>query len=303
MPRSKPLPLPALPATRLDALTLGITGISLCLWSSAFAGIRAGLVAYEPGQLALLRYLVAAAVLAAYALLTRMPIPERRDWPALAGLGLLGVTTYHLALSYGQITIQAGSASLLIAAAPICAALIAVIKLGERLRIWGWVGIGISFAGVALIALGEGEGLHFAPGAWLVLLAALSASLYLVLQKPYLRRYTPLQITAYAAWLGLLPMLVFLPGLLVTLPSAPLSATLPIVYLGIGPTAIAYTGWGFVLSRIPASIAASFLYLQPPLAIAIAWIWLREVPSLLSLWGGVQALIGVVVVNRWGRSS
>ncbi|GAI30289.1 unnamed protein product, partial [marine sediment metagenome] len=57
----------------------------------------------------------------------------------------------------------------------------------------------------------------------------------------------------------------------------------------------------YVLSRIPASLAVSYLYLSPALAILIAWIWLGEMPFFLSLVGGALALVGVIIVNVWGR--
>ncbi len=274
--------------------------IVLVLWASAFAGIKAGLTAYGPGQLALLRFGTASLVLAVYALVVRMRMPARRDLPRLALAGLTGITIYHVALNYGEVKVSAGAASLLIAAGPVFTALMSVVFLGERLRWVGWLGIGISFAGVALISFGEGGGFTFEPAALLVLLSAVSTAAYFILSKEPLTRYSALEMTSYAIWLGTIPMLVFLPGLVSQIAVAPAPATLAVIYLGVFPGAIAYVLWSYALARMPASILSTFLYLSPALAILIAWLWIGELPELLTLVGGALAVAGVVVVNTKG---
>lgn len=122
---------------RPDARTLAAIGVTLLPWASAFAAIRAGLTAYAPGTLALLRFLVASTVLGIYALATRMRLPALRDLPAMLLMGLVGITLYHVPLNYGEVTVTAGAASLLIASAPTFTALLATAFLGERLRVWG----------------------------------------------------------------------------------------------------------------------------------------------------------------------
>lgn len=285
---------------RMDSRSLFALTMMLLLWASAFAGIRKGLRAYSPEHLALLRFIVASAALGGYAIVNRMRMPEWRDIPAIALLGFLGITVYHLALNYGEVTVTAGAASLLIALAPVFMAILAILFLGERLRVWGWLGIAVSFLGGTLIVLGEGEAVRLEPGALLVLLAAFTVSLYNVFQKPYLGKYSPLQFTACSIWAGTLFMLPFFPGLFQAVRAAPLEITLAVVYLGIFPAALAYVLWAYLLSRAPASLAGSFIYLVPALSIFIAWAWLQEVPSLLSLGGGLLSLVGVILVNTRG---
>lgn len=285
----------------LGVRTLLALAVTLVFWASAFAGIRAGLEAYTPGSLALLRFLVASAVMVGYATATRMPLPALKDVPLLFLVGCLGVSIYHTALNYGEVTVSAGAASLFIASGPVFTALLATTFLGERLRSWGWIGIGVSFSGVALVAMGEGGGFGFDPRALLVLLSAVSASFYFVAQKPLLAKYGPLPVAAYAIWGGTATLLVFSRGFVGTVVEAPLDATLAVVYLGVFPGAVAYVTWTYALSRAPASVVASFLNVLPVLAIFIAWVWRSEVPHLFSLAGGVLALAGVMLVNARGR--
>ena len=295
-----------------DPKTWMAIAVTLLLWASAFAGIRAGMRltpaglpgpdGYGPGEVALLRFGTASLALALYAVLTRMRLPDRQDLGRIAIAGLTGITIYHVALNFGEMTVQAGAASLLIAAGPVFTALMSSAFLGERLTVLGWIGIAVAFVGVAVISMSQGGGLTFTPGALLILLAAVSTSVFFIVSKKPLTHYSALEFTSYSIWAGTIPLLVFAPGLIRQFPTAAPSATIAIVYLGIFPAAIAYVLWNYALARMPASILSSFLYLAPVLAMAIAWVWLGELPTLLTIVGGAIAIVGVVIVQTKGQA-
>ena len=222
--------------------------------------------------------------------------------PRIFIVGVLGVPAYNLALNYGELTVSAGAASFIINTAPIFTALFSIGLLKEKINLLGWVGLGVSFMGVGVIALSSGQALRLSSGVLFVLLAALCQSLYFVLQKPLLKRYSSFQVVSYAMWLGTACLLIFLPSLPGAIRTASLASSLAVIYLGIFPAALAFFTWSYALSKIDASKATAFLYLVPVASIIIAYVWLNEIPTELTLVGGGLALGGVILFNRGGKA-
>jgi drug/metabolite transporter (DMT)-like permease len=278
--------------------TIAALGLSLVLWASAFAGIRIALTGFSPAGLTLTRLLVGSVTLGIYAVLVRVRLPRARHIPVLVLMGGLGIGLYQVALNAGERTVNAGTASLLIASAPLFTAALASLFLHERLAPTALVGIILGFAGTATIAFASGRvGLHLSIAALVILVAALAESVYFVMQKSLFRTYGAAEVGIYTVWGATIASLIFLPATLSDAQRSGTVATVAALYLGVFPSAVAYVAWSWALGRIPASMAASTLYLLPVLAIAIAWFSLREVPSPVAIAGGVVTILGVILVN------
>ena len=288
----------------MPALAYGALLGVVVLWGSAFPVIKIGLDGLGVAHLTLLRHLVASLAFLAFLIAAGGRLrPRAADLPTFALLGFLGIFVYHTALNAGELRVSAGATSLIIASAPALTAVFAAWLLRERMSRRAWAGSVTSFLGVALIALGDGEALRFDPFAGFLVLAAVGTSLYFVLQQRILARYRPLETTAFVTWAGTVPMLAFLPGLPATLAGAPTDALIGAVYIGVFPSAVAYTLFTFAQSRAPVTRVATMLYGVPVVALTASWALLGEVPTPLTLVGGAIAIAGIVVVQRARRAA
>lgn len=274
--------------------------LAILLWASAFVGIRAGLLeGYSPEGLALLRYIIASVCLAL--VFFRLPdsgsIPWRdKCWLML--IGIIGIGWYNITLNYGELAISSGMASFMISQTPLITALFAILFLGERLTAFRALGFLISVCGVILIAFGEKGGFKWDASLIFVFIATLISGAYSVVQKPFLKKYNAIEVTTYIIWGGTLFLMFYVPHLENDLIHVSLRATLIVAYLGIFPAAVGYLAWSYVLAQIPASRAVSFLYFMPFIATLLGWMTLGEIPAIISILGGILAIIGVWLVNQ-----
>ena len=290
------------PAAASMGLVWGAVLLATILWASAFPGIRAGLRDLSPVNLVTLRLWGAAIIMAGYALATRMRMPEQRDWGRLVVAGLLGMTLYQLMLSLGETKVSAGTASLLVNTGPIFGAVLAWAVLKEQVRPAGWIGIAVSFLGATVIALSQGGGeLRLSPQALLVIGSAVCATIYSILQKPMLTRYSAMEFTSYAIWAGALFLTPNLPHFARAALHFPARAWEAGIYLAAVPTVIAFALFAYALTHLPYSRMVSAFYLIPVFAFIISYFWLGEVPGVRSMIGGAIVLAGVIVVNTYGR--
>jgi drug/metabolite transporter (DMT)-like permease len=277
----------------------GAALVTVVLWASAFVGIRAAGEDLSAGALSLARLLVGSAALGALVLVRREPFPARRDLPAIALCGAIWFGLYNVVLNAAERLVDAGTAAMLVGVGPVLIALFAGALLEEGFPRSLFAGCAVAFAGVVMIGFATSDrGFDAGVGAALCIVAAFAYAGGVVTQKPLLKRVSAAQVTWLACSVGAISCLPFAPSLFRELGEADASAVGWAVYLGVFPTAVAFTTWAYALARTTAGRMGATTYLVPPLAVLMGWAILGEVPPPLSLLGGALCLAGVAVSRR-----
>jgi drug/metabolite transporter (DMT)-like permease len=288
-------------------LLLGAVVFTFLAWASAFVVIRGVGPYLDGGPLALGRLAIGTLALGIAVLLARSWVwPTRREWGQLVIVGVAWFGAYNVALNTAEQTLDAGTAAMIVGIGPILIALGAGLFLGEGIPKWLSIGAAVAFSGVVLIGVGTmlaQGGAHPLDlvGALLALVAAVTYAIGVIAQKPVTRHIPAIQATFLACAIGLVVCLPFSGLLVEQLAVAPASAWWGTVYLGVVPTALAFTTWAYALGRMPAGQLGIASYLSPPLATVMGFLAFGEIPHPLALAGGVICLVGVAVSRRKPR--
>ena len=232
-------------------------------------------------------------------------VPARAGWaprelPSYALLGL-AMAAYQVCYFWAvTLTGIAVTALLAICSAPLVIAVLAALFLRERLTPAVQAALGMAVIGTALLAIGP-RGLgeiagHFVGGALLALGAGVSYAVYAVAAKGLLARIAPLPVAAMTFSLAA----VFLAPVLLgeRAPFSLLATGWPLLlYLGIGPTAVAYVLFTFGLRRVPATAAGIVSLLEPLTATLLGVVAFGESLGALGVAGAVLLLasLGLLV--------
>src|SRR4051795_3716434 len=259
--------------TRSSTLPLFAVAVTLVLWSSAFVAIRHLGDTFSPGALSLGRLVVGSVALGVVLATRGWTRPTRREWPSLVVIGVLWFGVYNVALNAGELRVDAGTAAMLIQLSPVLVAVLAAVFLKERATVWLAAGLVIAFAGGALIATStSGSGPDRDPiGVVLCLVSATAYAISLIFQKPLVSRLSAVQVTWTACTVGAIACLPFAGGLVHESGTASTADLLWVVYLGVFPTAIAFSTYAFALSFMTAGCLSVTTYLVPPITVVLSW--------------------------------
>ncbi len=211
------------------------------------------------------------------------------------------MAAYQVLLNWGELRVPAGTASIIVAAAPLVSVAIAAGAFGERLTVLKAVGSVVAMGGVALVSVSRSD-VSVTSSIWIVIAAAVVQGIYHPLTKPLLRRYTGVEVATYSMVVGVVLTIPFLGFAWGDIVSTSGNAWWAAVYLGLVPSALGFVMWGYTVARLPVATSTSLLYLVPAVAIVIAYVWLGERPVWAELFGGLVVIVGVATVTLGDRA-
>ncbi len=287
---------------------------AVMIWGINFTMVKIALRDFSPTAFNGLRFTLATGVMLTF-LWSRTRAPgshesmnaARHDWPLIIGLGLLGHTLYQMLFINGMALSTPANGSLLLATSPIWVAMLGYMLHIERISRVTWIGILLSFCGIAVLILGGGGRVALGGpttiGDLLLLACAVVWALHTTGSKPLLGRYSPLKLTALTMLAGTVPLVIIsIPALL----HQDWAAVTPVgwgalLFSSLLSVVVGYLIWYTSVQRVGNARTAVYSNLIPVFAILFAWVVLGATLTPLQLLGGAVVLAGLILTRR-GRT-
>jgi drug/metabolite transporter (DMT)-like permease len=292
------------PNPQLQHRALGVAFVLILIWGANFSVQKIVFHAMSPSGFLLARYLA----MPTFALLmllwrygVRFPSLPKSDLWAMAKLGFIGHFLHVVPVTFGIYWSTAFSSSVILACGPIFTLLILRARQLERLGRWQIVGVGVACLGVLLFLSDKLLG-----GAWratggdlVLLLAASLFSYYTVTAKPIIERHGGLLTMGYATLFGSIPVVLFTAPMAwdVAWGELPLQVWALFLYATLISAFAGWLLWGWVNAVRGVARTAPLMYLMPPVAGLLAWVFTGESYSGTKIAGAVICLMGVAVAQ------
>ena len=272
------------------------------IWGLAFDAISVAVTLLSPINLTLLRWFVAAAgylVILPFLGKTKIKF-ETKDLPRLLVISFANVPLYHLSLNFGETTVSAGVAGLLVALGPVFIVLLSRVSLKEKIGKRLATALIIATLGTILISIPELTGPSGSIiGVFEVILTAVAYALFAVLSKPLVTKYGALPVAIRAGTIGTVMLLPLLSQNFFS-QVARLSAIgwLAVLYLSILSTVLGYSMFYTLVSRGTVSRLSVQLYLIPIVSVIGGALLLGQKVTVFTIVGGATLLIAIALATR-----
>lgn len=303
--RTAPVP-PSAPAPRAGASLTDLMLLTMALiWGVNFSVVKYGTRVMPPLAFNALRVLLATLVLGGLALALRGQRPSRRDAVRLALLGLLGHGVYQICFIEGIARSSVATSALVLASSPALIGVIGRVLGTEHPTRRAWAGIALQLLGMGAVVFGTAAAPSpsaEAPllGAMILLAGSTSWAFYAVLLRPFTQRVHPIHLSA-CTLLGGVGVLVGLGASSLStldLDVVPAAGWGAVAYAGIAAMVVAYLFYYRGVRTLGPVRTAMYANLQPLIAMTVAFLTLREVPTAFQLGGAAAITTGLLVSRR-----
>lgn len=266
------------------------------LWGTTYLGMRLALQGFPPFLLSGIRFVIAGAVMLIFLRARGARMPTLKQWLGSALIGTLLLLGGNGGVVFAEQWVASGLAAVAVGAVPLWAALFAGF-FGRWPTRREWCGLVVGFAGLILLNLGHGLSASNQLGTLVLLVAPVCWAFGSILSQ---HLTLPKGAMASAAELlcggAILLMVGFGSGEHITrIPAAP--ALWAMLFLIVGGSLVAFTAYGYLLSHVRASLATSYAYVNPVVAIGLGVLFAGEQITLPAILATLVILSGVVLVT------
>jgi drug/metabolite transporter (DMT)-like permease len=230
------------------------------------------------------------------------PHIKRKHWPRFFLCGLTGIAINQMFFIKGLTYTSAIHASLLILLTPLLITIFAFWALKEKFTGAKALGLGLGIGGAVLLILSKEQSssaTNYVLGDVLVVINAISYTIYFIIVKPLMQEYPPLHVIRWVFMFGLLMILPFGWNEFTSIQweTFELSHFLALLFIVIPGTFMAYYFNIYGLQHLGAGITGSYIYTQPVFAAIIAVIFFHEELTMAKLLAGLMIFLGVFLVS------
>jgi drug/metabolite transporter (DMT)-like permease len=287
------------PARPSKAVIIGCLLAVYILWGTTYFAIKVAITGFATFFFVGTRFVVAGGLLLLWQMLRGAPMPTRAQWRGAALVGCLLLLAGNGTVAMGEHWVSSGAAVALISSVPITTAAWSCL-FGERPARLEWLAMAVGSAGIAVMLLGHD--LRASPlGVGVVLGGSICWSLGTVLAR---RVEIPPGATGFGAEMLCAGIAGFIVSALAREPWVFSTAIRPWAawgYLVVFGSLIGFSAFRFLVERVSATLATTYAYVNPPVALLVGW-WLGHEQFSMQLLLGLPVVLGAVALLTWAHT-
>ena len=272
--------------------------IAIFFWATAFVLTKVVLKEVDATSLGVLRYFFSSIIVIFILIKQKISLPKLKDIPAFVFAGFSGYAGYIVFFNMATLLSSPSTLSVINALAPAITAIVAYFIFNEKIKIIGWISMGISFCGILILTLWNGT-LTVNKGVIYMLIGCVLLSLYNISQRYLTKKYSSFDVSMYSMLIGGILLVVYSPSSVRNIFSISFNSLILIIYMSVFPSIISYFFWtkAFEIAKHTTEVT-SFMFVTPVLATLMGIIILGDIPKLSTLIGGVVIILGMIIFNK-----